>query len=89
MEWIAGSKLHNFFYQDCTTTIFLQIFDERTCSSIKCPMTFWSKYGERVNGRRLAKSKTTFSLMPADGSDGGGSAVSKLASVCENTSCCD
>eukprot|EP00095_Tigriopus_kingsejongensis_P012225 maker-scaffold528_size145933-snap-gene-0.31 protein:Tk12225 transcript:maker-scaffold528_size145933-snap-gene-0.31-mRNA-1 annotation:"cysteine dioxygenase type 1" len=29
-----------------------QVFDERTGQKTQCKMTFWSKYGEKVNNRR-------------------------------------
>jgi len=29
-----------------------QVFDERTCNQFKAPMTFWSKFGERVNKKK-------------------------------------
>ena len=31
---------------------FLQMFDERTGKALRCPMTFWSKYGEKIHRKK-------------------------------------
>ena len=42
-----------------TPFLFLQIFDERTGKQSEAPMTFWSKFGEKVSKNKESRSETT------------------------------
>ena len=37
----------------------MQIFDERTGKQSEAPMTFWSKFGEKVSKNKESRSETT------------------------------
>ena len=38
--------------------LLLQIFDERTGKQSEAPMTFWSKFGEKVSKNKESRSET-------------------------------
>ena len=33
-------------------SIYFQMFDERTGKAMRAPMTFWSKYGEKIHRKK-------------------------------------